>query len=67
MSIATPHTTRVPQGEAACRIQFADAALAVAGHEITDPALRELTRQVAAGEITAEDAIREGTTLIDAR
>lgn len=67
MSIATPHTTRVPQGEVTRRVQFTDAALAVAGHEVTDPALREFTRRVAAGEIAPEDAIREGTALIDAR
>lgn len=67
MSTATTQTTRVTPGEVARRVQFADAALAVAGHEVTDPALRELTRKVAAEEMTAEDAVRAGTALIDAR
>lgn len=67
MSIAAPHATPVTPDEVARRIEFADAALAVAGHQVTDPTLRELTRRVAAGEITSEDAIREGNARIDAR
>ena len=37
-------------------MSFADAALGAAGHEVTDPAVRDLARQVAAGEITGDEA-----------
>ncbi|SEB29695.1 antitoxin VbhA family protein [Arthrobacter woluwensis] len=46
------------------RMAFADAGLALAGHALTDPRLRELSRRVAAHEITAEEAIRQGRELI---
>ena len=67
MSIATSQTTRATRVEVTRRVQFADAALAVAGHEVTDSALRDLTHRVAAGELTAEEAVRQGTARIDAR
>lgn len=43
--------------EAAQRIAFADAALAVAGHEVTDPNLRTLMNRVARGELSGETAV----------
>ncbi|WP_315583818.1 hypothetical protein [Actinomyces viscosus] len=39
------------------RIAFADAALALAGHEVTDPAVRTLMDRVARDEITAGEAV----------
>ncbi|QJU56126.1 antitoxin VbhA family protein [Herbiconiux sp. SALV-R1] len=35
---------------------FADAALGAAGHEVTDPVLRAISRRVAAGEVTGDEA-----------
>lgn len=49
------------------RMQFADAALALAGHEVTDPTLRALSRQVAAGTMSAADAIAAGVAHLDAQ
>ena len=39
------------------RLAFADAALALAGHEVTDPALRSLMERVARDELTADEAV----------
>lgn len=39
------------------RLVFADAALAVVGNEVTDPALRLLMECVACGELTADEAV----------
>lgn len=49
------------------RMTFADGALGAAGHEVTDPVLRDLSRRVIRGEITAEEAIAAGFAHIDAR
>jgi hypothetical protein len=49
------------------RMQFADAALALAGHEVTDPALRTLSRRVADGTMSADDAIAAGIAHLDAQ
>lgn len=38
-------------------MDFADGALGAAGHEVTDPATRELLMQVARGEITGDQAV----------
>lgn len=57
----------VAEAEVERRLGFADAALGAAGHEVTDPELRRLSRRVAAGELTAEEAIAQGVALIDAR
>lgn len=43
--------------DAEARVQFADAALALAGHEVTDPVLRELLEQVTREEISADEAV----------
>lgn len=49
------------------RMQFADAALALAGHEVTDTTLRTLSRSVAAGTMSADDAIAAGVAHLDAQ
>jgi len=38
-------------------MEFADAALAAAGHEVTDPRMRSLVERVARKELTAEEAL----------
>lgn len=38
------------------RLAFADAALALAGHEVTDPALRAILEQQARHELTGDEA-----------
>jgi hypothetical protein len=40
-------------------LAFVDGALGAAGHRVDDAPSRELLRQQAAGEITADDAIAE--------
>jgi hypothetical protein len=57
----------VSEAEIERRMSFADAALGAAGHGVEDSALRELSRQVAAGTLTAEEAIARGVAHIDAR
>ena len=47
-------------------LDFADAALGAAGHQVTDPVLRALSRQVAAGTLSSEDAIVRSLAHIDA-
>lgn len=65
MSPETPSVTRVTREELARRIGFADAALALAGHQVTDPVVNELARQVAAEQLTADEAIRLAMAHID--
>lgn len=38
-------------------VAFADAALALAGHEVTDPALRAIMAKVARHEMTGDEAV----------
>ncbi|MDQ1215464.1 hypothetical protein [Microbacterium arborescens] len=38
------------------RLAFADAALALAGHEVTDPALRTIVERAARHELTGDEA-----------
>ncbi len=38
------------------RLAFADAALAVAGHEVTDPVLRAILERAARGDLTGDEA-----------
>ncbi|MFD2340930.1 hypothetical protein FGG90_09590 [Clavibacter tessellarius] len=40
-------------------LAFADAALALAGHEVTDPVLRTILERAARQEITGDEAIAE--------
>ena len=44
------------QTDAADRLAFADAALALACHEVTDPALRAIVEQAARRELTGDEA-----------
>lgn len=46
-------STRTPEELMA----FADGALGAAGHEVTDPTVRDLNMKVARGEITADEAV----------
>ncbi|WP_133753578.1 hypothetical protein ACF3NT_02860 [Naumannella halotolerans] len=39
------------------RLAFANAALALAGHEIVDPALRDIVERAARRQLTASEAI----------
>lgn len=55
----------VDEAEIDRRMSFADAALGAAGHQVTDPILRELTQQSIRGELTAEEAIARGVAHID--
>ncbi len=48
-------------------MQFADAAQALAGHDLWEQLLRELSHKVAAGAIRADDAISAGMTHLDAQ
>lgn len=47
----------ISEAEINRRIAFADAALGAAGHEVTDPTAREVARQIAAGKLTADEAV----------
>ncbi|MES2093197.1 MAG: hypothetical protein V4531_05220 [Actinomycetota bacterium] len=57
----------VDEAEVERRMSFADAALGAAGHEVTDPALRELRRSAIRGDMTTDEAIAAGIAHIDAR
>lgn len=65
----THATTRTAADEADVEraMSFADAALGVAGHEVTDPTLRELSRNVARGELGGDEAVKRAVAHIDAR
>ncbi|WP_368498527.1 hypothetical protein [Herbiconiux sp. A18JL235] len=57
MSIAHARTApSVDQVDVERRMSFADAALGAAGHEVTDPAVRAISRRLAAAEVTGEEA-----------
>lgn len=56
MAQATP-APQMTWTEADERLAFADAALALAGHEVTDPVLRALMERVARGEMTGDEAV----------
>jgi hypothetical protein len=45
------------EGDAERRIAFADAALALAGHQVSDPAVRSLMERVARHEVTGDQAV----------
>jgi hypothetical protein len=55
--MARATAARTVSADADTHVAFADAALAVAGHEVTDPAIRALMRQVAEGEISGDEAV----------
>lgn len=55
MARTTAVTQQVSPG-ATERVAFADAALALAGHEVTDPVLRKILEQQARRELTGDEA-----------
>lgn len=57
----------VDEAEVERRMSFADAALGAAGHQITDPTLRELRCRAIRGDMTTDEAISAGIAHIDAR
>lgn len=67
MSITTPSTRTVSAAEAARRIEFADAALGAAGHQVADLELQRLRWAAARGEISVEEALAAGMAHLDAR
>ena len=67
VSMSNAIQTTVTSVEVEQRMAFADAALALAGHEVTDWELRELRRRAIRGEMTTDEAIAAGVALIDAR
>ena len=58
MTVPAVKTQRVLTPEQQEVIDYADAALALAGHEITDPFSRDLLERRAIGEITTEEALQ---------
>ena len=52
-----PETAPTETAPPAEKLAFVDAALAVAGHEITDPVMRDLLERVIRNEITADQAM----------
>lgn len=52
----TVASARVVESDAKERIAFADAALALAGHQVTDPILNDLAARQARGELSGEEA-----------
>ena len=57
MTLAHPVAIRSATLEPQDRVAFADAALSLAGHSITDPAVRDLMNCVARDELTGDQAI----------
>ncbi|WP_295125071.1 hypothetical protein [uncultured Leifsonia sp.] len=49
-------TARPTQADVDERLAFADAALALAGHEVTDPELRAILERQARHELTGDEA-----------
>lgn len=41
------------------KLALGDAAMRLAGHDVSDPEVRDLARRVAAGTVSAEDAIAQ--------
>ncbi len=56
MAQATP-APQMTWAETDEHLAFAEAALAVAGHEVTDPALRDIVERAARHELTGDEAI----------
>ncbi|VEG28094.1 hypothetical protein [Actinomyces howellii] len=57
---STPVMGTPEEAEARERVAFADAALALAGHEVTDPYLNKLAALQARGDLSADEARRLG-------
>ncbi|MEG9225472.1 antitoxin VbhA family protein [Aeromicrobium sp. Sec7.5] len=54
-TIASKRVGRTPEEHVA----HADAALAAAGHQVTDPTTRAIAARVARGEITGDEAVAQ--------
>ncbi len=63
----TTTSARVAETDARERIAFADAALALAGHQVTDPYLNDLAARQARGELSGEEARQLGRRHIAGR
>jgi len=64
------HALKVEQAseaDVARHLSFADGALGAAGHEVTDPYLRELVERQVRGELTGEEARALGVKHVLAR
>lgn len=57
MASKTSTVARTQTAKADARIGFTDAALALAGHQIIDPAVRDLMGRVARDEMTGDQAV----------
>jgi hypothetical protein len=59
MTITHGRTARAARAvdEAEIKRRIAFAALGAAGHAVTDPEAREVARQIAAGRLTADEAV----------
>lgn len=66
MTADVPPVPRVAAEEVQRRVDFADAAMRLAGHEASEDA-RELSRQVAAEELTGDEAVAIAMARISAR
>ena len=55
--VSTTATVSRTDADAEARVAFADAALALAGHQVTDPAVRALMGRVARGEVAGDQAV----------
>jgi len=58
---------QVSEADVARHLSFADGALGAAGHEVTDPYLRELVERQVRGELTGEEARALGVKHVLAR
>lgn len=58
-------TPPVPPEEIARRVSFAEAVLGSAGHEVADPVVNNLVRQVAAEEISGDEAVARALRHLD--
>jgi hypothetical protein len=57
MTVAVPTASPVPPEEVDRRVALVDGAMALAGHHVTDPYVRDLMRRVAAEEMTDDEAV----------
>lgn len=57
MTPAATTSTHTETTDPNARIAFADAALALSGHQVTDPDVRDLLARVARDEITGDQAV----------
>ncbi len=56
----TATEARTAKTEAEAQVEFADAALALASHQVTDPVLNDLIARQARGELSGDEAREMG-------